>query len=75
MTEDLDPIETAIGWLRHAVNNNGRLSPHDLNYVRNTIIPEAVAYYQNLNQDVVRLSAVVEALTEELNQLKEDIKF
>jgi hypothetical protein len=75
MTEDLDPIETAIGWLRHAVNNNGRLSPHDLKFVRDTIIPEAVTYYQTLNQDVVRLSAVIDALSEELNQLKEDIKF
>jgi hypothetical protein len=73
MTEDLDPIETAIGWLRHAVNHR-QLSPHDVNYVRDTIIPEAIRYYQNLNQDVVRLSAVIDSLTEELDQLKEDIK-
>lgn len=73
MTEDLDPIETAIGWLRHAVNN-GRLSPHDLNFVRDTIIPDAIKYYQTMNQDIVRLSAVIESLTKELNQLKEDIK-
>lgn len=73
MTEDLDPIETAIGWLRHAVNV-GRLSPHDVNYVRDTIIPDAVKYYQNLTQDVTKLSSVVNALSAELRQLKEDIK-
>lgn len=73
MTEDLDPVETAIGWLRF-ITNNRQLSPHDVNYVRDTIIPDAVKYYQNLTQDVTKLSSVVDALSAELNQLKEDIK-
>jgi hypothetical protein len=51
MTEDLDPIETAIGWLRHAVNN-GMLSPHDVNYVRDTVIPQALAEYESIQKQL-----------------------
>lgn len=75
MTEDLDPIETAIDWLRAIVKNHGVLSPHDFDHVIKTVVPAATLAYIELSQNVSKLSDVIDVLSKELNQLKEDIKF
>jgi hypothetical protein len=51
MTEDLDPIETAIDWLRFVLEN-GRISPHDVDYVRDTVIPQALTEYAAVQQQL-----------------------
>jgi hypothetical protein len=47
-SEDLDPIQTAIEWLRFAVKNHGVISPHDFEHLRKTVIPEAEKQYREL---------------------------
>lgn len=44
MTEDLDPIEDAISWLKFVVDN-GRISEHDVNWVRDSVIPKALSLH------------------------------
>jgi hypothetical protein len=57
-TEDLDPVETALWWLRRIVKNQGVLSVHDLDHVTNTVVPEAEKYYQELRAAVASRSII-----------------
>lgn len=46
-SEDMDPIETVIDWLQFAVDN-GRISPHDVDYLMTEVIPKAKEQYAAL---------------------------
>lgn len=55
VSEDMDPIQTAIGWLKFAVKNHGVISPHDFEHLVKTVIPEAEKQYNDLIEFSVKV--------------------
>jgi hypothetical protein len=58
MSEDLDPVETALWWLRRIVKNQGVLSVHDFNHVVTTVVPEAEKCHKQL-QELISTNGVI----------------
>ncbi len=50
LLEDMDPIETVINWLKYIVKMDGKMSPHDFDYVLNTVVPQAEKQYAEFIQ-------------------------
>lgn len=53
MTEDLDPIGTALDWLKFIVNNRA-VSEHDVSYILTEVIPKATEQYLQQKTEVAR---------------------
>lgn len=66
MSEDLDPIETALSWLAFTMTNEGRLSEHDFTYVRNKVIPDAIQQKTDMEQKIKNLQENVASLEREV---------